>query len=113
MKDLQDQANLSSGLGQEEDDLGGVALRSVYWRIYLGTLPLETLQSGSSTPLRSHLQAQRREYDRKRERWLKAPDGRWASDCSVPEDGSEQKGHSRESGSATWDPLNLGEEVSF
>jgi hypothetical protein len=112
-QDLQDQANLSGGIGQDEDELGGVTLRSVYWRIYLGTLPLETLQSGSSIPLRSHLQDQRREYDKKREKWLKAPDGRWASDCSVPEDVTTTQKVARDSGSgATWDPLNLGEEVS-
>ena len=113
LQDLRDEATFSAGLGQEEDDLGGVTLRSVYWRIYLGTLPLESLQSGSNVPLHSHLQAQRRNYDLKREKWLKAPDGRWASDCSVPEgEPRGQSGSSSESGTAAWDPLNLGEEVS-
>jgi TBC1 domain family protein 5 len=112
LQDLQGQSKLPSGLGHEEDELGGITLRSVYWRIYLGTLPLESLQSGSSAPLRTHLEAQRRKYDEKREKWLKAPDGRWASDCSVPIDEVQVRRRvSNESGNTTWDPLNLGEEV--
>lgn len=58
------------------------------------------------------MQGERAKYDRLREKWLKAPDGKWAADCTVPEgEGRDRAGRGSADVSSAWDPLNLGEEV--
>lgn len=123
LTDLQEQATSRKGLGEAEDELGGVTLRSLFWRLYLGTLDVK--QVLSSTPralLGSSLREQRRQYDTLREKWLVSPDGRWAPDCTSPDDAENTSDSSAGSEvgrrtdttaeSITWDPLNLGETVS-
>lgn len=137
VQDLEEQSFVSPGLGHPEDDLGGVTLRSVYWRVHLKTLPLDALLAAASVSstsaidrlsnarqrpkedLNTVLKNQRDDYDRVRGKWLKAPDGRWASDCSAPQqDGSktlpseEKPGSSleKDAASSSWDPLNTMEE---
>lgn len=114
LKDLQEQATSKQGLGQPEDELGGITLRSIFWRIYLGTLDITHVLS--STPralLRQGLKERRQRYDTLRRKWLISPDGRWANDCTFP-DGIDECDGAPGAGTGpnvTWDPLNLGESV--
>ncbi|AAW46174.2 conserved hypothetical protein [Cryptococcus deneoformans JEC21] len=66
-----------AGLGPAGPD-GGVILRSVYWRFYHSLLPPPT----SLDLFPQALEASRESYNALRRRYLIAPDGRWASDCS-------------------------------
>ncbi|KAE8543086.1 hypothetical protein D1P53_000573 [Cryptococcus gattii VGV] len=66
-----------AGLGPAGPD-GGVILRSVYWRFYHNLLPPPT----SLDLFPQALEASRESYNALRRRYLIAPDGRWASDCS-------------------------------
>ncbi|AFR98072.1 TBC1 domain family member 5 [Cryptococcus neoformans C23] len=66
-----------AGLGPAGPD-GGVILRSVYWRFYHNLLPSPT----SLDLFPQALDASRESYNVLRRRYLIAPDGRWASDCS-------------------------------
>ncbi|ADV24839.1 Conserved hypothetical protein [Cryptococcus gattii WM276] len=66
-----------AGLGPAGAD-GGVILRSVYWRFYHSLLPPPT----SLDLFPQALEASRESYNALRRRYLIAPDGRWASDCS-------------------------------
>ncbi|KGB77227.2 TBC1 domain family member 5 [Cryptococcus deuterogattii R265] len=66
-----------AGLGPAGPD-GGVILRSVYWRLYHGLLPPPT----SLDLFPQALETSRESYNALRRRYLIAPDGRWASDCS-------------------------------
>ncbi|EJT52581.1 hypothetical protein A1Q1_03383 [Trichosporon asahii var. asahii CBS 2479] len=84
------------GLGHAGDD-GGIILRSVYWRFYHGLLPPPT----SLDLFPPALVAARRDYDELRKRYLIAPDGRWAADCSGG-DGYEPSSGSGE----VFDPLS-------
>lgn len=113
LKDLQEQATSKAGLGPPEDEFGGVTLRSVFWRIYLDTLNISHVLS--STPralLRQALDEKRQRYDILRRKWLISPDGRWASDCTQPDDFVGGAAGADTSRSVAWDPLNLGESVS-
>ncbi|WRT63648.1 uncharacterized protein IL334_000571 [Kwoniella shivajii] len=97
------------GLGESAAD-GGVILRSVYWRFYHNLLPPPT--SPSLFP--ASLQSSREAYNSLRRRYLIAPDGRWASDCTGSGDqpspgpsagsSSSQPSSSKREG---WDPLSL------
>ncbi|KAJ9113622.1 hypothetical protein QFC22_005930 [Naganishia vaughanmartiniae] len=120
LADLQEQATSRKGLGEAEDELGGVTLRSLFWRLYLGTLDVgQVLSSTPRALLSNSLREQRRQYDTLREKWLVSPDGRWAPDCTCPDDVENTSDDSAvlEGGrrtdaageSVTWDPLNLGE----
>ncbi|KAJ9096810.1 hypothetical protein QFC21_005081 [Naganishia friedmannii] len=120
LADLQEQAISRKGLGEAEDELGGVTLRSLFWRVYLGTLDVSQVLSSTPRALLSNsLREQRRQYDTLREKWLVSPDGRWAPDCTSPEDAENaltgsavlEGGKRTEAAGAsvTWDPLNLGE----
>ncbi|KAL1412025.1 hypothetical protein Q8F55_003022 [Vanrija albida] len=91
---------VTAGLGPAGDD-GGVALRSVYWRFYLGLLP----PPGSLDLFPPALETQRRAYDELRARFLVAPDGRWAADCSGGEGYAAST--STSTGDAWSDPLSL------
>lgn len=115
LQDLQEQATSKPGLGQPEDELGGITLRSVFWRIYLGTLDInQVLSTAPRAVLRGSLQNRRDIYDTLRRKWLISPDGRWAPDCTKP-DGDpeilEERGSASLASSTKWDPLNLGESV--
>ncbi|CAK9783198.1 RabGAP/TBC [Cutaneotrichosporon oleaginosum] len=86
-----------AGLGPAGDD-GGVILRSVYWRFYLGLLP----PPDDLDLFPPALAAARRSYEDLRERFLVAPDGRWAADCTGGE------GYATSSPKTAWiDPLSL------
>lgn len=115
LQDLQEQATSKPGLGQPEDELGGVTLRSVFWRIYLGTLDInQVLSTAPRAVLRESLQNRRGQYDKLRRKWLISPDGRWATDCTEPDGNIEQGGGPGTIGTMPndkWDPLNLGESV--
>jgi TBC1 domain family protein 5 len=115
LQDLQEQATSKPGLGQPEDELGGITLRSVFWRIYLGTLDIsQVLSTAPRAVLRESLQNRRESYDRLRRKWLVSPDGRWATDCTQPDGDVERQGGLAEASampSEAWDPLNLGESV--
>ena len=117
LQDLQEQATSKPGLGQPEDELGGITLRSVFWRIYLGTLNLhQVLSTAPRAALRESLQDRRDFYDKVRRKWLVSPDGRWATDCTKPDADPEVVGEAGSASSTTsgkWDPLNLGESVSY
>ncbi|WWD22360.1 hypothetical protein CI109_106851 [Kwoniella shandongensis] len=112
------------GLGEVGMD-GGVVLRSVYWRFYHSLLPPPT----SLDLFLPALQARREGYDNLRRRYLIAPDGRWASDCSGYDEylssggpssstttpasasssssSSATKGVGASEGGEGWDPLSL------
>lgn len=115
LQDLQEQATSKPGLGQPEDELGGIALRSVFWRIYLGTLDIsQVLSTAPRAFLRESLQKSRALFDTARRKWLISPDGRWATDCTKPDgdpEVSEERGSASLASSGKWDPLNLGESV--
>ncbi|BEJ13458.1 hypothetical protein CspHIS471_0306320 [Cutaneotrichosporon sp. HIS471] len=68
---------MGAGLGPAGAD-GGVILRSVYWRFYLGVLP----PPDDLDLFPPALASARRSYEDLRERFLVAPDGRWADDCT-------------------------------
>ncbi|WVR03439.1 hypothetical protein IAU60_000430 [Kwoniella sp. DSM 27419] len=70
-----------SGLGEDGPD-GGVVLRSLHWRFYHDLLPAPTSPDLFSPALATS----RESYDALRRRYLIAPDGRWASDCTRPDD---------------------------
>jgi len=119
---LKSTALSKAGLGQSSAD-GGIILRSVYWRVslphfhflpahsdissqfYHGLLPTPT----SLDLFPPHLESTRSAYSSLRRRYLIAPDGRWAADCSGSEeyDPSSQAGPSRINSGAEWDPLSL------
>ncbi|KAJ9104052.1 hypothetical protein QFC19_004186 [Naganishia cerealis] len=120
LEDLQEQATARQGLGDVEDELGGVTLRSLFWRIYLGTLNVNQVLSSTPRALLSNsLRDQRQQYDALRRKWLISPDGRWATDCTSPDvvdgsfDGSSTSEGTKQAESVVngiaWDPLNLGE----
>ena len=109
------------GLGQVSDD-GGITLRSVYWRVSTDY----RLRRAELTEQHHHdllpsptaldkfpdaLYSARQSYSRLRRRYLLAPDGRWASDCSPPladHLDSPGAGPSRStSPTKEWDPLSL------
>nr|ODN86624.1 TBC1 domain family member 5 [Cryptococcus depauperatus CBS 7841] len=74
---LRSKALDKAGLGVSASE-GGVTLRSVYWRFYHTLLPPPT----SLDLFLPSLEASREAYHAIRRRYLVAPDGRWASDCS-------------------------------
>ncbi|WWC66907.1 uncharacterized protein I206_100814 [Kwoniella pini CBS 10737] len=101
-----------NGLGEAAAD-GGIILRSVYWRLYHNLLPPPSspnLFSGS-------VSIAREAYNSLRRRYLIAPDGRWASDCTGSEThlaptSSSSSRSAQVSGSHSaqgdgWDPLSL------
>lgn len=123
------------GLGEASPD-GGVLLRSVYWRVsppnhllvldnrnqadqlystqfYHGLLPSPT----SLHLFPSTLNDQREAYNALRRRYLVAPDGRWAADCSGAEEygigGGSLSPGTGEGGADGWDPLSLDGQVSY
>lgn len=59
-------------------------LRSLYWRIFLGQLPTPSnhLKVPSSNVWSSLLESSRREWDRLKIIYLRAPDGLWLEECS-------------------------------
>ncbi|GMK56522.1 hypothetical protein CspeluHIS016_0303620 [Cutaneotrichosporon spelunceum] len=88
---------MGPGLGPAGAD-GGVILRSVYWRFYLGVLP----PPDDLDLYPPALASARARYDDLRERFLVAPDGRWADDCTGGE------GYATSSLKTAWvDPLSL------
>ncbi|WWC85741.1 uncharacterized protein L201_000607 [Kwoniella dendrophila CBS 6074] len=104
-----------TGLGSAASD-GGVILRSVYWRFYHGLLPTPT----SPALFPASLATSREAYNSLRRRYLIAPDGRWASDCTGSEDHRTSTNQSFASSSSSvsaagastsngdgWDPLSL------
>ncbi|WWD05910.1 hypothetical protein V865_003995 [Kwoniella europaea PYCC6329] len=102
-----------NGLGEAAAD-GGIILRSVYWRFYHGLLPPPTSPSLFSTSVSTSREA----YNSLRRRFLIAPDGRWASDCTGSEDHNFHSPSTSSSSSAFassssssknngWDPLSL------
>ncbi|KAI9635956.1 rab-GTPase-TBC domain-containing protein [Dioszegia hungarica] len=101
---LKAQATTKDGLGDEEGD-GGITLRSVYWRLYHGLLPPPTSQNLFAPTL----EISRAMYTSLRRRYLVAPDGRWASDCS-PDDQSPSSPlplPAPGGPEGEWDPLSL------
>lgn len=128
LSDLQQQTLSPHGLGTSgpEDELGSIALRSVFWRLFFSRLELTSLFSTGSRnylTLSQQLAKRRRTYEDKRQKYLRAPDGRWANDCTSPENEQQQMvslssvddnrastGSSSSSSSVSWDPLSLGEE---
>ncbi|KAK4685294.1 TBC1 domain family member 5, partial [Tremellales sp. Uapishka_1] len=96
------------GLGETSAD-GGILLRSVYWRFYFGLLPPPT----SLNLFPPSLESSRETYNILRRRYLVAPDGRWAADCSGGEGqpNSKEKGRQVESANEGWDPLSLDGQV--
>ncbi|KAK8845414.1 hypothetical protein IAR55_006127 [Kwoniella newhampshirensis] len=78
---LKSDALSKGGLGEVGVD-GGIILRSVYWRFYHSLLPPPT----SLDLFPPALQTLREGYNALRRRYLIAPDGRWASDCSGYDD---------------------------
>nr|XP_019002644.1 uncharacterized protein I203_04430 [Kwoniella mangroviensis CBS 8507]OCF66105.1 hypothetical protein I203_04430 [Kwoniella mangroviensis CBS 8507] len=102
-----------NGLGEAAAD-GGIILRSVYWRFYHGLLPPPTSPNLFSTSVSTSREA----YNSLRRRFLIAPDGRWASDCTGSEDQLSNSPSTSSSSSAFapssssvknngWDPLSL------
>ncbi|WVQ64733.1 uncharacterized protein L199_002900 [Kwoniella botswanensis] len=102
-----------NGLGEAAAD-GGIILRSVYWRFYHGLLPPPTSPNLFSTSVSTSREA----YNSLRRRFLIAPDGRWASDCTGSEDHHSHSPSNSSSSSAFapssssvktngWDPLSL------
>nr|XP_019048641.1 hypothetical protein I302_02414 [Kwoniella bestiolae CBS 10118]OCF27571.1 hypothetical protein I302_02414 [Kwoniella bestiolae CBS 10118] len=103
-----------AGLGEAAAD-GGIVLRSVYWRLYHGLLPPPT----SPNLFAESVTSSREGYNTLRRRYLIAPDGRWASDCTGSEDHHSSSSSSSSSvflpntaGGSTsksdgWDPLSL------
>ncbi|WVQ76367.1 hypothetical protein IAR50_006032 [Cryptococcus sp. DSM 104548] len=102
-----------AGLGPEGAN-GGVLLRSLYWRFYHNLLPPPT----SLDLFPPAAETSRETYNIHRRRYLIAPDGRWASDCS----GSQESDSPHQPGSPSlsspnpksplqddegWDPLSL------
>lgn len=127
LSDLREQTLSTHGLASSsisEDEIGSVTLRSLYWRLFLGQIRLENLCTAGGNHFRAlaeDLGVKRRKYNEQRDRWLRAPDGRWAADCVADEldmndGGTSQSGPISSApnllgGSSTWDPLNQGEEV--
>ncbi|ORY25154.1 rab-GTPase-TBC domain-containing protein [Naematelia encephala] len=100
---LKSTALSKSGLGDTSPD-GGVLLRSVYWRFYLGLLPPPT----SLDLFAPHLQSTRKSYTALRHRYLVAPDGRWAADCTGADEAQSSTILPSGSGAGDgWDPLSL------
>ncbi|WVQ80391.1 hypothetical protein IAT38_002496 [Cryptococcus sp. DSM 104549] len=102
-----------AGLGQAGPD-GGVVLRSVYWRFYHNLLPPPT----SLDLFPPALERSREAYNSLRRRYLVAPDGRWASDCSSndgvpsaypssPNPDSPSPSSPTPNQNEGWDPLSL------
>ncbi|RSH90652.1 hypothetical protein EHS25_001257 [Saitozyma podzolica] len=90
------------GLGETAAD-GGILLRSVYWRFYHGLLPTPT----SLDLFPPALETSRAAYTSLRRRYLVAPDGRWAADCSGAEEQAETGPSSPKPDGDGWDPLSL------
>ncbi|WVF66456.1 hypothetical protein IAT40_001196 [Kwoniella sp. CBS 6097] len=82
---LKSNALSKEGLGEAGVD-GGVVLRSLHWRFYHNLLPPPT----SLELFSQSLSTAREGYNALRRRFLIAPDGRWASDCTGSEDHSIQ-----------------------
>ncbi|OCF34976.1 TBC1 domain family member 5 [Kwoniella heveanensis BCC8398] len=80
---LKSNALSKEGLGQAGVD-GGVVLRSLHWRFYHNLLPPPT----SLELFSQSLSTAREGYNALRRRFLVAPDGRWASDCTGSEEHS-------------------------
>ncbi|ODN75943.1 hypothetical protein L202_05924 [Cryptococcus amylolentus CBS 6039] len=103
-----------AGLGPEGAN-GGVTLRSLYWRFYHNLLPPPT----SLDLFPPAVETTRETYNIHRRRYLIAPDGRWASDCSgfqesldspnqpLSPNPSSPNPTSPLQGNEGWDPLSL------
>ncbi|WVQ94062.1 hypothetical protein IAU59_001140 [Kwoniella sp. CBS 9459] len=78
---LKSNALSKEGLGEAGAD-GGVVLRSLHWRFYHNLLPPPT----SLDLFHQSLSTAREGYNALRRRFLVAPDGRWASDCTGSDD---------------------------
>lgn len=109
LSSLKSRALSRDGIGPLESD-GSVLLRSVHWRFFHSLLPTPTSQDLFAPSL----EVSRAAYTSLRRRYLVAPDGRWASDCSHLVDDGPSAGPSSpsvtpsfNSPQGAWDPLSL------
>ena len=132
---MKESATSKAGLGPVSS-VGGITLRSVYWRVSLLSMlhsfyPCNSILTTKQVyhnllpdptaidQFPDALIDSRQSYSQLRRRYLLAPDGRWASDCSppLPEEtnlsspgAGPSRAHSPSVDQKSWDPLSLESE---